>query len=251
MTEPNYSMAHTAMSRRKRIARSASGAGAAALTMLLFVMLTSRVNRAQDSKKLGLTPIDFRQTQGEADAKSTGCASCHGMTEAATMHPTGTIRIGCADCHGGDPGVMKPGGAESGTKAYDDAKRMAHPKPSIPRLWKESGSANPVRSYTDWLQESKEYIRFVNPGDLRVAEMTCGTAGCHESEVRNVRTGMMTHGAMLWQAALYNYGAIPYKNARFGESYSADGSPQRMKTWPPPSQEDTKFKGVLPQLDPL
>jgi len=62
---------------------------------------------------------------------------------------------------------------------------------------------------------------------------------------------MMTHGAMLWQAALYNNGAIPWKNARFGESYSADGVPQRMKTWPPPTQEDTRLKGVLPQLDPL
>src|SRR5689334_13181497 len=111
MTEPNYSMADAARSRR-RIIRSASGASAAALMLLLFVMLTSRVNRAQEAKKLGLTPIDFRQTQPEADAKSTGCASCHGMTEAATMHPTGTIRIGCADCHGGDPSIQKPGGSE-------------------------------------------------------------------------------------------------------------------------------------------
>ena len=38
---------------------------------------------------------------------------------------------------------------------------------------------------------------------------------------------MMTHGAMLWEAALYNNGGFPYKDARFGESYSADGMPQR------------------------
>ncbi|MEP6539927.1 MAG: hypothetical protein ABJF23_31660 [Bryobacteraceae bacterium] len=236
MTESNYS-------KRRRIIRSAAGATVAALVLLFFVLLTSRVNRAQDAK------IDFRQTQAEADTKSTGCVSCHGMTEAATMHPTATIRIGCADCHGGDAGVMKPSGSEAGMKPYTDAKLQAHPKPSVPGLWKSSG--NPVRAQTDWLRESKEYIRFVNPGDLRIAELTCGTAGCHEQQVRNVRSSMMTHGAMLWQAALYNNGAIPWKNARYGESYSADGLPQRMRTWPPPSQEDTRLKGILPQLDPL
>ena len=32
---------------------------------------------------------------------------------------------------------------------------------------------------------------------------------------------MMTHGGMLWGAALYNNGSFPLKNTRFGESYSA------------------------------
>jgi len=64
----------------------------------------------------------------------------------------------------------------------------------------------PGTSLRRWMKESKEYIRFVNPGDLRVAEETCGTAGCHAKEVRAVQTSMMTHGAMLWAAALYNNG---------------------------------------------
>ena len=37
---------------------------------------------------------------------------------------------------------------------------------------------------------------------------------------------MMTHGAMLWGAALYNNGAFPLKTPRFGESYGPDGTPQ-------------------------
>ncbi len=37
---------------------------------------------------------------------------------------------------------------------------------------------------------------------------------------------MMTHGAMLWGAALYNNGGFPIKDARFGESYSENGAPQ-------------------------
>ena len=48
-------------------------------------------------------------------------------------------------------------------------------KPRNAGMWKSS--ANPVRPYADWLKESKEYIQFVNPGDLRVAEETCGIVG--------------------------------------------------------------------------
>ena len=62
---------------------------------------------------------------------------------------------------------------------------------------------------------------------------------------------MMTHGAMLWGAALYNNGAFPLKNPHFGESYGRDGTPQRLQTFPPPTAEETSKKGVLPYLDPL
>lgn len=160
------------------------------------------------------------------------------------MHSTGTVYLSCIDCHGGDASVQKP--ATAGT-VYDQAKKRAHPQPKLPRLW--PSSANPVRAYADWLKESAEYIRFVNPGDLRVAVETCGK--CHAKEVRAVQTSMMTHGAMLWQAALYNNGGFPYKDARFGESYARDGSARKISTWPPPSQEDTRDHGVLPSLLPI
>ncbi len=62
---------------------------------------------------------------------------------------------------------------------------------------------------------------------------------------------MMTTGAMLWGAALYNNGSFPLKNYRWGESYAADGTPQRLITVPQPTKEETEKKGVLPFLDPL
>jgi hypothetical protein len=189
------------------------------------------------------------QSQDEADRKSTGCVACHGQTDSPSMHPTGTVRLGCIDCHGGDPGIQPPSGTKSGDAQYDQAKKQAHPKPRNASMWKSS--ANPVRPFANWLKESKEYIQFVNPGDLRVAEETCGTSGCHAREVRAVQTSMMTHGAMLWQAALYNNGAFVYKDARFGESYSPEGLPQRINTFPPPSQEQTRANGILPHLEPL
>src|SRR6204780_4342292 len=177
------------------------------------------------------------ELQEEADHASTGCVACHGQTDSSSMHTTGTVRLGCTDCHGGNAGVMPPSGGKKGSPGYDEAKKKAHPKPSIPEMWKSS--ANPVRPWTEWLKETKEYIKFVNPGDLRVARETCGSAGCHVKEVLAVRTSMMTTGAMLWEAALYNNGGFPYKDARFGESYAADGAGQRNKNYPPPSQDLT------------
>ena len=180
-------------------------------------------------------------------AQSAGCVSCHGMTDSPTMHSTGTVYLTCVDCHGGNAGVSGPANGKPGSPGYEEAKKQAHPKPKLPQMWR--GSANPVRPFADWLKEGAEYIRFVNPGDLRVAVETCGK--CHAKEVRAVSTSMMTHGAMLWQAALYNNGAFPYKDARFGESYSSDGAPRRIQTWPPPSEQELRDKGVLPSLIPL
>ena len=189
------------------------------------------------------------QSKEAADGKSTGCVSCHGQTEAPSMHPSGAVHLACVDCHGGKSEIQRPAGAEAKSEAYKQAAKQAHPQPKLSALWKSS--ANPVRAFADWLKEDKDFIKFVNPGDLRVAAETCGQVGCHVSEVRAVRTGMMTHGGMLWNAALYNNGAVPFKDTHYGESYSAKGLPQSLRAWPPPTAEETRAKGWLTGLDPL
>lgn len=172
-----------------------------------------------------------RQTAEQAAAKSFGCIQCH--TGVKDMHNKPTVQLGCCDCHGGDPTAT--------------SEHQAHVPPSIPQAW--TTSANPVRSYTLLNHESPEFIRFVNPGDLRVAEFTCGQ--CHPRETLAVRKSMMTHGCMLWGSALYNNGSFPLKWPRFGESYGLHGVPQRLQTVPPPSEYEMASKGVLPFLDPL
>jgi hypothetical protein len=191
----------------------------------------------------------LEQSQVEADSKSMGCVSCHTTTDSATMHLTGTVRLGCTDCHGGDAAVAAPPSSKPGSEPYDQAKRQAHPRAKFPE--DARNSANLVRAYTRWLKEDLQFIQFVNPGDLRVADKTCGSSGCHTSEVARVRTSMMTHGAMLWGAALYNNGSFPLKNPHFGESYAPDGTPQRIESVPPPTPEETRTKGVLLSLEPL
>ncbi|MGA8540491.1 MAG: hypothetical protein WB566_13385, partial [Terriglobales bacterium] len=185
----------------------------------------------------------------EAEQRSAGCVSCHNPMDSPTMHTTGTVRLGCTDCHGGNAQVALPAGVTQGSPQYLEVTKQAHPRARFAE--NERSSANPVRAYTKWLEEDAEYIKFINPGDLRVAVQTCGRSGCHTAEVHRVRTSMMTHGAMLWGAALYNNGAIPLKNPFFGESYGPDGKPQRLQTFPPPTPEETRTKGVLPYLEPI
>jgi hypothetical protein len=165
------------------------------------------------------------------------------------MHVTGTVRLGCTDCHGGNSEAMMVAGTPQNSAGYAQVKSQAHPQPR--NAESALSSANAERTYTSWLRKSWDYVRFVNPGDLRVAEKTCGTSGCHTAEVRKVQTSMMTHGAMLWGAALYNNGAFPLKSPQFGESYGPDGSPRRLTTFPPPTPEEISKKGILPYLDPL
>jgi hypothetical protein len=189
------------------------------------------------------------QSQAEVDRKNAGCVSCHTGTDEPSMHPTRTVRLACTDCHGGDSTATLPPGANSKSAEYGQLKNRAHVQPNDPALAGNSG--NPPRLYTKWLRESYEYVRFVNPGDLRVAAETCGTAGCHAAEVLKVKTSMMTHGAMLWGAALYNNGSFPLKNARFGESYSSSGLPQGIHTVPVPTPDEIRLKGIVPELTPL
>ncbi len=110
-------------------------------------------------------------------------------------------------------------------------------------------AANPKRANIAWLQESPEFIRFVNPGDLRVARYACGE--CHADEVHNVPRSMMAHGAMLRGAALYNNGSHNQKIARYGEAYTLIGTPARLQQVPAPTPEQTKLRGILPWLGPL
>jgi len=165
------------------------------------------------------------------------------------MHPTKTVHLGCTDCHGGNSSEAIAAGTAPNSAEYYAVKERAHVQPRNAAF---KNRANvPERAYTLWLKESAEYIKFVNPGDLRVAPETCGSIDCHAAEVRAVSTSMMTHAGFLWGAALYNNGGYPSKNARFGENYNRNGLPQSIKTFPKPTAEETRAKGVIPELDPL
>src|ERR1700678_966294 len=233
-------------SRIRRSGRVWSFLITAAIAIVVLLLFEGRMRASQTSAQHGNL---LGQSQADVDRKNTGCVSCHVSTDEPSMHPTRTVRLACTDCHGGDITVVAQVGANPKSAEYEQLKKRAHPQPNDPAL--ANTSANPPRLYTKWLRESYEYVKFVNPGDLRVAAETCGANGCHAPEVLKVKTSMMTHGGMLWGAALYNNGSYPLKNAHFGESYSADGTPQALRTVPAPSADETRTKGVVAQLTPL
>ena len=150
------------------------------------------------------------------------------------MHTSPNVMLGCTDCHGGNatPGLTQ---------------RKAHVEPRNSVFWQSS--ANPNDSSVLLNHESAEFIQFVNPGDLRVAQNACGL--CHGEIVRDVGHSMMRHGAMLWGAALYNNGAYPAKNYRFGQAYGLDGVPLRLESPIPVTPEMTREQGILSFIDPL
>jgi len=115
-----------------------------------------------------------------------GCLACHrplvgkgtpkGIEEphprVADYDGDGALdEIPCIDCHGGDP---------TGRTVQD-----AH-------VFTEHFNGDFVRALTsselDRMADFEpEYLRFINPGDFRVAALSCGGEGCHDAEINTVK----------------------------------------------------------------
>ena len=158
--------------------------------------------------------------------------------------------LGCTDCHGGNA-ADRVAGWRCARDRRNTRKRLRKRHPS-----------RDLRPRERAVRQSSSRLYQVVERRARVTSNSSIPAICASrskpaavrmsySEVQRVRTSMMTHGAMLWGAALYNNGAFPLKNPLFGESYAADGTPQRLQTFPPPTPEETRTKGVLPYLEPI
>jgi hypothetical protein len=211
----------------------------------LAVVSAAQVLKQEEKNAPAARPGESR---AEAAAASRGCLTCHAGVE--PIHASPAVQIGCVQCHGGDPAVERPAGAAPGAAAYAEAMARAHVRPLYPQRWTRGGrpsSGNPERSYTLMLEESPEFVRFVNPGDLRVAQETCG--GCHQEEVNRVLKSPMTTSAIFWGAAAYANGILGQKATFLGESYGRGGAAQSIR--PPPLTGSEVARGGLPLLFPL
>jgi len=119
----------------------------------------------------------------------------------------------------------------------------------LENAWPSSG--NPVRSYTLLNYESPEFVRFVNPGDLRIAHLSLRHDRLPSARDARRQESMMTHGCMLWGAALYNNGAVTSKWSQYGESYSMNGTPQAPADGPAPHGRRDREERHSAILDPL
>ncbi len=222
----------------------------------LLITLCSLVGYALASEE---TPRDIHyvtapaaprgQAPAEAESKSAGCRSCHTATDQATMHQNPGIVIGCTDCHGGNARVFLAVGIKREDPAYLATLSQAHVLPRYPQAWNWPHSANPKESFTLLNRESPEFIRFVNPGDYRVAREACGA--CHLPIIEAAERSLMSTGAMLWGGAAYNNGILPFKHYINGESYTRDGQPAVISDPIAAPDANMTAKGVLPRLYPL
>ncbi len=198
----------------------------ASLTILVGFVASLAYPARGDSGAVGMAPAaPKRQTPEEVAVKTAGCVSCHTATDRQTMHSRDAVDLGCTDCHGGNAAASVGAGARVGDTAYEDAKRRAHVAPRFADAWARDQKTGqlPTRSYTLLSRESLAYVRFINPGDLRVADLACGA--CHGEIVSANRRSLMATGAMFWTGAAYNNGIVPYKRSFLGEQYTSDGQP--------------------------
>ncbi|HEX4780275.1 MAG TPA: hypothetical protein VH301_05950, partial [Usitatibacter sp.] len=192
-------------------------------------------------------PAPAAQTVEEAHAKSVGCMSCHTASDQATMHQNPAVILGCTDCHGGNAKVERRE-ARRETREYEGLMREAHVLPRDEKAWHWPSSATPERTYTLLNRESPEFVRFTNPGDLRIAREACGA--CHLPIVQASERSLMSTAAMFWEGATYNNGVLPFKRSILGEAYTREGAAASLAN---PVKPDAFLasKGVLPSLTAL
>ena len=153
-------------------------------------------------------PAPAFQTPADVEQKSAGCISCHRQSDSHNMHNNPAINLGCVDCHGGDASIALAKDAPLEPALMLPLLEKAHVLPRYPDSWHWPNSANPERTYTLLNKEAPEYIRFVNPGDFRVASEACGA--CHQHIIEASTRSLHGTGAMFWAAAAYNNGILPY-----------------------------------------
>ena len=227
--------------------------GAASMLLLCMPMAMDAAEKEKPVERTYAVtpPAPANQSPAAADAKSTGCMSCHTQTDSPSMHSNPGVQLGCTDCHGGDSGVTLDTGVTKGSAQYDAIRDEAHVLPRYPETWHFPHSANPERTYTLLNKESREFIRFVNPSDYRVAELACGA--CHLPIIEASKRSLHATGAMLWGGAAYNNGILPFKKYNIGSSYDVDGNATILygPRIPEENKQAADDAGVLPSLYPL
>jgi hypothetical protein len=162
--------------------------------------------------------------------------SCHEGIEFA--HTPYISEGRCSVCHGGDP-----------TRTL---KRRAHI--AIPENWADiRGEALPlspdgfIRDFApDQLaQLPEDYVRFINPGDVRVLDETCGT--CHPSHAATMPLSVMATNAGHYWPSLYLAGLegdsseahwSSFEPENLPEDCAAPGSMCRVEVMRPPGVDE-------------
>ena len=140
--------------------------------------------------------------EGEVD----GCVTCHGGGEderdldgdgrpdpgIEQAHREANFGAGrCSVCHGSDP----------------TATTLEEAHVAVPSDWAEiRGTEGRAPAPEGFIRDfapnqldriDQDYLQFINPGDMRVLDRTCGSAGCHEEHAANLSSSVMTSSSDL------------------------------------------------------
>jgi hypothetical protein len=175
-----------------------------------------------------------------------GCVSCHDGIE--PIHAEVAVAATeCTLCHGGDGQATEQGQAHVAVPANWEAVRGSALPPAPVGFIKDMAP-----DQLDQLDPA--YLKFVNPGDIRVATETCGQ--CHPDQARTMPYSVMSTNAGHYFPSLFLAGIQEDRLAHVG-SYGAsnpDCDPSQpgvvceMTTIVPPSAEETAE--VLASGDP-
>lgn len=214
--------------------------------------VAANTGRLASASTFSAPPAPASQTWEEAAKKTDGCMSCHTATDRHTMHANPGVVLGCTDCHGGNAMRFRAKSGLAADPAHPDYRatmESAHVLPADKKFWKFPSSANPAGSYARLNRESPEFVRFINPGDLRIAREACGA--CHLPVIQAQERSLMSTSTMLWGGAAYNNGILPFKRYNLGEAYTRDGQPAALLN--PVKVDNDLFitKGILDRILPL
>lgn len=165
-----------------------------------------------------------------------GCQEgCHFAIE--EPHPW--FQVSCTGCHGGDPAARTKETAHVAIPAQWQANQALWGRPNSRYYWNYLTLFGPGDgvSETDFM----DWLHFRNPGDLRIADRSCGKeSGCHLERVENVKRSVMATEVGLTAVALQRSGYQKVLNNAAGAYLwdSAEGM-----TLHQPSLDAVKYDG--------
>jgi len=199
--------------------------------LIVFPLLVALACNKDEPNDTGWNP-----DKGEA------CLSCHEGVE--DVHPNAVTYGECTLCHGGDGTSLEKAGAHV----------------AVPVNWAEvRGDGLPPAPHgyikdmpPDMLDQlDVDYIRFINPGDMRAAETACG--GCHVGYVDKLKNSIMTTNAGHYMPTRF-YAGLQTTDAIYGSHPAVDhgfngeaGTVAELVTLPPPSEEE--FQSAIDGVD--
>jgi hypothetical protein len=173
------------------------------------------------------------------------CLACHdGISD---VHPS--FALACVDCHGGNDRVPLPAVVHVRNQ---ELLRASHVLPKNPELWwpngvdddedglvdeqgeffdgrlVEEGALAARAQHDSEPNQDLDYLRFLNPGDLRVAGVGCGASNknanaamvCHAEVVYDVRRSIMSVHSGVPAGANYGNAQRP-RAADYGDDFAA------------------------------